>query len=84
MKKLVALVMTALCLLAVGCSKQEDDQIIDVVVPSTPEAVVTPVPTPETARGNPRAGIYLPLYRADRSPEGQERRDRGLDKDTGH
>ena len=41
MKKLVALVMTALCLLAVGCSKQEDDQIIDVVVPSTPEAVVT-------------------------------------------
>ena len=48
MKKLVALVMTALCLLAVGCSKQEDDQIIDVVVPSTPEAVVTPVPTPET------------------------------------
>ena len=64
MKKFVALVMTALCLLAVGCSKQEDDQIIDVVVPSTPEAVVTPVP---------RAGIYLPLYRADRSPEGQKR-----------
>ena len=82
MKKLVALVMTALCLLAVGCSKQEDDQIIDVVVPSTPEAVVTPVP--RDSRGNPRAGIYLPLYRADRSPEGQERRDRGLDKDTGH
>ena len=69
MKKLVALVMTAICLLAVGCSKQEDDQIIDVVVPSTPEAVVTP---------------DLPLYRTDRSPEGQERRDRGLDKDTGH
>ena len=53
MKKLVALVMTALCLLAVGCSKQEDDQIIDVVVPSTPEAVVTPVPTPETPAETP-------------------------------
>ena len=50
MKKLVALVMTALCLLAVGCSKQEDDQIIDVVVPSTPEAVVTPIPS----RSQPR------------------------------
>ena len=71
MKKFVALVMTALCLLAVGCSKQEDDQIIDVVVPSTPEAVVTPVPTPETPAETP--GIYLPLYRADRSPEGQKR-----------
>ena len=53
MKKLVALVMTALCLLAVGCSKQEDDQIIDVVVPSTPEAVVTPVPTPEQPEETP-------------------------------
>ena len=60
MKKLVALVMTALCLLAVGCSKQEDDQIIDVVVPSTPEAVVTPVPTPETPAETPAPAYTSP------------------------
>ena len=54
--------MTALCLLAVGCSKQEDDQIIDVVVPSTPEAVVTPIPTPETPAETPAPGISLPPY----------------------
>ena len=30
MKKLVALVMTALCLLAVGCSKQEDLSLIHI------------------------------------------------------
>ncbi len=64
MKKLVALVMTALCLLAVGCSKQEDDQIIDVVVPSTPEAVVTPVPTPETPAETP-APAYVSPYTED-------------------
>ncbi|MFR0882930.1 MAG: hypothetical protein ACLSH5_06565 [Christensenellales bacterium] len=61
MKKLVALVMTALCLLAVGCSKQEDDQIIDVVVPSTPEAVVTPVPTPETPAETPAPAYTSPI-----------------------
>ena len=60
MKKLVALVMTALCLLAVGCSKQEDDQIIDVVVPSTPEAVVTPIPTPETPAETPAPAYTSP------------------------
>ena len=60
MKKLVALVMTALCLLAVGCSKQEDDQIIDVVVPSTPEAVVTPVPTPEQPEETPAPAYTAP------------------------
>ena len=31
MKKLVALVMTALCLLAVGCSKQEHEQILSLI-----------------------------------------------------
>ena len=38
MKKFIALVMTAICLLAVGCSKQEENQVIDVIVPNTPEA----------------------------------------------
>ena len=53
MKKFIALVMTAICLLAVGCSKQEENQVIDVIVPNTPEAVVTPAPTPESAGEEP-------------------------------
>ena len=64
MKKFIALVMTAICLLAVGCSKQEENQVIDVIVPNTPEAVVTPAPTPETPAETP-APAYVSPYTED-------------------
>lgn len=69
MKKIIAVAMAALCLLAVGCSKQDEDTKIDVVLPTTPEPAVTPVPVAEET-AEPVESTYVTPY-ADKIAEQQ-------------
>lgn len=52
MKKVIAVLMCAVCLLAVGCSSSEEETIT-VIEPVTPAPVVTPVPVEATPTPEP-------------------------------